>query len=44
MNKIEDFIISIYFSYCCNLPCETPGAIETLSFCEETENFKIGET
>ena len=43
MNKIQDFIILTNFSYCCNLPFETPGVIETFSFYGKIENFKIGK-
>ena len=39
LNKINEFTKSTKFCNCCNLPCETPGIIESFSCFEKTENF-----
>ena len=41
LNKINEFTKSTNFCNCCNLPCETPGVIESFSCFENTENFSV---
>ena len=41
LNKINEFTKSTNFCNCCNLPCETPGVIESFSCYEKTENFSV---
>ena len=41
MNEIQDLAISTNFWYFKNLPLEVHGIIETFSFYEENEKFKI---
>ena len=41
LNKISEFTKSTNFCNCCNLPCETPGIIESFSCFEKTENFSV---